>query len=99
MGGLGCVTDDGGGAVCFGSRTFSTGLAAFMRSIGFFGAGAGARKRHALKPTAASRQAVNRVLRMGVFGLVRQMAAEFPDFRVEGADLVAQLLVVAGFLG
>jgi hypothetical protein len=52
-------------------RTVSIGLADFIRSIGFFDTGAGARKRQAPKPTAANKNRAIRVLRMGVLGFVR----------------------------
>ncbi|NDE02556.1 MAG: hypothetical protein EBZ91_12585 [Gammaproteobacteria bacterium] len=42
FGASGAARTTGAGATGFGSRIFSTGLTAFMRSIGFFGAGAGA---------------------------------------------------------
>ena len=98
LGAAGAERTTGAGATGLATRTVSIGLAVFMRSIGFFEGGVGAKKRQAPKPTAASKSRPRRVLRMGVFGFVRQMTPEFLDFSVERPDLVAELLVVARFL-
>jgi hypothetical protein len=71
------------------ARTVSSGLADFSLSTGDLGAAGGVRKRQAPRPMTARRQRANRVLRMGVMGFVRQVSAEFPDFRMQVTDLLA----------